>query len=78
MFFLIRVCACVCVPSTKSDIGRDFSSNLGKRPLAQIGNFFSTISKLGEIKDIEHNKGSKIYPLNQVILDCYTYAKHTT
>ena len=26
-------------------------------------------SKLGEI-DIEHNKGSKIYPQNQVILDC--------
>ena len=27
-------------------------------------------SKLGEINDIEHNKGSKIYPKNQVILDC--------
>ena len=27
-------------------------------------------SKLGEINDIEHNKGSKIYPGNQVILDC--------
>ena len=27
-------------------------------------------SKLGEIKDIEHNKGSKICPQNQVILDC--------
>ena len=27
-------------------------------------------SKLGEINDIEHNKGSKLYPLNQVILDC--------
>ena len=27
-------------------------------------------SKLREIKDIEHNKGSKIYPQNQVILDC--------
>ena len=26
--------------------------------------------KLGEINDIEHNKGSKIYPQNQVILDC--------
>ena len=25
-------------------------------------------SKLGEINDIEHNKGSKIYPQNQVIL----------
>ena len=28
------------------------------------------ISKMGEINDIEHNKGSKIYPQNQVILDC--------
>ena len=27
-------------------------------------------AKLGEIKDIEHNKGSKICPQNQVILDC--------
>ena len=27
-------------------------------------------SQLGEINDIEHNKGSKIYPQNQVILDC--------
>ena len=27
-------------------------------------------SKLGEINNIEHNKGSKIYPQNQVILDC--------
>ena len=27
-------------------------------------------SKLGKISDIEHNKGGKIYPQNQVILDC--------
>ena len=27
-------------------------------------------SKLGEINNMEHNKGSKIYPQNQVILDC--------
>ena len=27
-------------------------------------------SKLGEINHIEHKKGSKIYPQNQVILDC--------
>ena len=27
-------------------------------------------SKLREINDIEHNKGSKRYPQNQVILDC--------
>ena len=27
-------------------------------------------SKLGETNDIEHNKGTKIYPKNQVFLDC--------
>ena len=27
-------------------------------------------SKLGEINDIEHNKDSKIYSQDQVILDC--------
>ena len=27
-------------------------------------------SKLEEINGIEHNKGSKIYPKNRVILDC--------
>ena len=27
-------------------------------------------SKLGEINDIVHNKGIKIYPQNKVILDC--------
>ena len=27
-------------------------------------------SKLGEFNDMEHNKDSKIYPQNQVILDC--------
>ena len=27
-------------------------------------------AKLGEINDIEYNKSNKIYPQNQVILDC--------
>ena len=27
-------------------------------------------AKLDEINDTEHNRGSKIYPQNQVILDC--------
>ena len=26
--------------------------------------------KLGEINNIKHNKGSKLYPQNEVILDC--------
>ena len=33
-------------------------------------------SKLGEINDIEHNKGCKIYPQNQVILDCIMPSNH--
>ena len=34
------------------------------------GKMIGLTSNLGEINDIEHNKGSKIYPQNQVILDC--------
>ena len=50
---------------------RSFSSNFGKRPLTKIGKkMINLTSKLGEIYDIEHNKGSKIYPQNQIILDC--------
>ena len=45
-----------------------FLSNFGKRPLAKIGKKLTKI--LGGINGIEHNKGSKIYPQNQVILDC--------
>ena len=38
--------------------------------MAKIGKkIIDLTSKLGEINDIEHNKGSKIYPQNQVILD---------
>ena len=47
------------------------SSNFGKRPLVKIGEkMIDLTSKLGKITDIEHNKGSKMYPQNQVILDC--------
>ena len=47
-----------------------FSSNFEKRPLAKVGKkMIDLTSKLGEITDIEHNKGSKIDPQNQVILD---------
>ena len=50
---------------------RASSSNFGKRPPAKIGKkIIDLTSKLGEINDIEHNKGSKLYPQNQVILDC--------
>ena len=49
-----------------------FSSNFGKKAPGQ--NWEKRIdltSKLGEINHIEHNKGSKICPQNQVILDCF-------
>ena len=36
------------------------------------------ISKLVEINDKEHNKSSKIYPQNQVILDCIMSSKPLT
>ena len=43
---------------------------MGKGPWPKLGKNDRLTSKLGEIKDIEHNKGSKIYPQNLVILDC--------
>ena len=43
---------------------------LGKGPWPKLGKKFDLTSKLGEINDIEHYKDSKIYPQNQVILDC--------
>ena len=47
-----------------------FQAILGKGPWPKLGKMSDWTSKLGEINDIEHNKGSKIYPQNQVILDC--------
>ena len=51
-----------------------FSSNFGEKAMIDL------TSKLGEINDIEHNKGSKIYPKNQVILDllCQAYYLSTS
>ena len=50
---------------------RAFSSNIWeKAPGQNWEKMIDLTSKLGEINDIEHNKGSKIYPQNQVILDC--------
>ena len=48
---------------------RAFSSNFRKRPWPKLGKNDDLTSKLGKINDIEQNKGSKIYPQNQVILD---------
>ena len=47
-----------------------FPAILGKGPWSKLGKMINLTSKLGEINDIEHNKNSKIYPQNQVILDC--------
>ena len=49
---------------------RAFSANFGKGPWPKFGKMIDLTSKLGKINNIEHNKGSKIYPQNQVILDC--------
>ena len=42
---------------------------LGKGPWPKLGKMIDLTSKLGEINDIEHYKGSKIY-LQIIILDC--------
>ena len=47
-----------------------FPAILEKGPWPKLGKIIDLTAKLGEINDIEHNKGSKIYPQNQVILDC--------
>ena len=48
-----------------------FSSNFGEKPLAKIGKkMIDLTARLGEINDIENNKGNRIYLQNQVILDC--------
>ena len=57
------------MPYSEKGIGRAFSSNFGKRPLAKIGENDRLTSKLGEINDIEHYKGSKLYPQNQFLSD---------
>ena len=47
-----------------------FPAILRKARLARIGKKMIDLkSKLGEINDIEHNKGSKTFPPNQVILE---------
>ena len=43
---------------------------MGKGPWPKLGKMIDLTATLGEINDIEHSKGSKIYPQNQVILDC--------
>ena len=47
-----------------------------KAPGQNLEKLIDLKSKLGEINDIEHNKGSKIYPQNQAILDILCQAYH--
>ena len=47
-----------------------FPAILGKGPWLKLGKMIDLTTKLGEIHNIEHNKGSKIYSQNQAILDC--------
>ena len=58
---------------------RAFSSNIGNRPLAKIRKKDRLKIKI-EINAIEQNKGSEIYPQNQVFLDwivlCQAYRYH--
>ena len=42
---------------------------LGKGPCQNWEKMINLTSKLGEFNNIEHNKDSKIYPQDQVILD---------
>ena len=49
---------------------RSFLTILGKGPWPKLGKNKQPSSKIGDINDIEHNKGSKMYPQNPVILDC--------
>ena len=67
----LKVTAIVIINQRWRDVITQSLGNFGKRPLAKIGEkMINLTSKLGEIKAIEHNKGSKIYPRNQVILYC--------
>ena len=57
------------------DTSELFPAILGKGPWPKLGKMIDLTSKLEEINDIEHNKGSKIYCRNQVDLDCIMPSK---
>ena len=53
------------------DIARLFQQFWERTPGKNWDKLIDLTSKIGEINDIEHiDKGSKIYPRNQIILDC--------
>ena len=47
-----------------------FPAILGQGPWPKLGKNDELNIKIGRNYDMEHNKGSKIYPQNQVIIDC--------
>ena len=59
-----------CLVSSKSHHRAFFQQFWEKAPGQKWEKVINLTSKLGEINDIEHKKGSKIYPQIQVILDC--------
>ena len=50
-----------------------FEQFWGKAPVRNWEKMIDLTSKFGEIYDIEHNKGSKIYPLNQPYAKVFKY-----
>ena len=71
----ISVSSLKIIPGTVSPLGsyrnQGFFQQFGeKAPSRNWEKKIDLTAKLGEINDIEHNKGSKIYPQNSVILDC--------
>ena len=52
---------------------------LGKGPWPKLGKIIDLTTKWGEINDIEQNKGTKIYPQNQVFfIVCQPYHLSTS
>ena len=68
------------IHQTMSYLQSFFQQFWEKAPGQNWEKMINLTSKLGEINTIEHNEGSKIYPQNQVILDCIMSSiplKHT-
>ena len=57
-------------PFSKKKYKGLFQAVLGKGLWLNWEKMIDLTAKLGEINDIEHNKGSKIYLQNQAILEC--------
>ena len=65
--YKLHICNTACVVVSVRSLFQQFWE---KVPGQNWEKMINLTSKLGEINDIEHYKGSKIYLQNQVILDC--------